>query len=713
MAIFTDVYICMRLLMMKAYILFLLLCLSFAIATAQSREIDSLQNLLKAAPNDTTKILLLNSLSIQISRSGKYDSAIAMAEKAEKAAEKLAYKKGIANTLMTISIAQYRLGNYNSALEYAFRALAVFQDMKSKRGIAYASTGIGDAYTQLCKYSKSLEYDMKSLAIYQELGEKQRIMYNLRSISINYNYLGNYSDALSYALKALPICLELNNKKILSNLLSDIGSVYYRKRDYENALKYYNRSLKISDSTGEKILSAYSLNSIGNIHEDNERNYDAALESYSKALVLFKEVKYSIGVTFSLIDIGRIYRVQGNYSEALENESEALDMARKINYPTLIAKSHMELGFLDMQSKSYKQAKVHFDSALVISKNIGVKDVTKDAYRGLFQLDSTMRDYKTALENYKQYIVYKDSIDNDANEKKIVQAEMNYEFEQKQAAEKLEQNKKDAIRDAEETRQKAKNKIALGLIASFSIILALLVIVIFQRMKGAEKKKLLAEQQKSWLELKALRTQMNPHFLYNTINSIQSFILKNDTKSSANYLNQFARLMRGVLENSRKDKITLAEEMEGLYNYLDFETMRFSDKFNYQIVVDEKLDKAKTLLPPLLIQPYIENAIWHGLMPLSSGGGQVNIIFEKVNNHIKCTVDDNGIGRKAAKEIKNDSMHKSLGMSIVAQRMESMNKMYQWDMKVDITDKQNDYGISTGTKVEIYLPLILNTVLYD
>ncbi len=702
----------MSLLKMKAFVLFFLCCLSITTIPAQSHEIDSLKNLLKTAPNDTTRILLLNSLSKQLYESGKYDSALVIAEKSEKLAEKISFIKGEGFALLCVAASHYYQGSYSTAKDYALKALNIFEEIKNKRGIANASSNLGAYYSQLCNYSKSLEYMLKALPIYEELKDKKNIAYNLINIGINYYYLGDYSDALNYDLEALPICRELNLKKALSSVLNDIATDYASKGEHKNALKFFNQSLKISDSIGDKISSAHSLSNIGSIYEELG-DFSTALKNHFKALALFKEVKYSIGVTFSLINIGRIYKEQGNYTAARENEFEGLDMAKKINYSRLIAKSHLELGDLDIHSKSYKEAKIHFDSALIISKNIGVKDLIKSAYDGLFQLDSTIRDYKTALENFKQYIVYKDSIDNDANEKKIVQAEMNYEFEQKQATEKLEQNKKDAIHDAEETRQKAKNKIVLGLIASFSIILALLVIVIFQRMKGAEKKKLLAEQEKSWLELKALRTQMNPHFLYNTINSIQSFILKNDTKSSTNYLNQFARLMRGVLENSRKDKITLTEEIEGLYNYLDFETMRFSDKFNYQIVVDEKLDKAKTLLPPLLIQPYIENAIWHGLMPLSSGGGQVNIIFEKVNNHLRCIVDDNGIGRKAAKEIKNDSMHKSLGMSIVAQRMESMNKMYQWDMKVDITDKQNDYGISTGTKVEIYLPLILNTVLYD
>lgn len=400
----------------------------------------------------------------------------------------------------------------------------------------------------------------------------------------------------------------------------------------------------------------------------------------------------------------------------MENDYKALVLSRKIDYKRTIAKCYIELGRLDILKKNYKEAKIYFDSSLVISKNIEVKDIIQDAYRGLFQLDSAIANYKEALGNFKKYIAFKDSIVNEANQKKIVQAEMNYEFEQKQASAKAEQDKKDAIRNAEEIKQTAEyktQKIITILIASIAVILILLVIVIFQRMRGAEKEKLMVEQQKSWLELKALRTQMNPHFLYNTINSIQSYVLKNDTKSSVNYLAQFASLMRGVLENSRKDKITLSDEVEGLFNYLDFETMRFPSKFKYQIKIDNHLDKNKTLLPPLLIQPYVENAIWHGLMHMQDGIGQVTIIFEKIDGHIMCVIDDNGIGRKAAKELRNKLLHKPHGMSIVAERMESMNRMYHWDMKVHVIDKFNEDEVSTGTRVELYLPLILNTVLYD
>jgi hypothetical protein len=208
------------------------------------------------------------------------------------------------------------------------------------------------------------------------------------------------------------------------------------------------------------------------------------------------------------------------------------------------------------------------------------------------------------------------------------------------------------------------------------------------------------------MELKALRAQMNPHFIFNAINSIQNFILKNDSDNAHRYLSRFSKLIRNVLENSEHEEISLQQEIETLDLYLQIESLRFGFKFNYKITVDEKIDKLSKV-PSMIIQPYLENAIWHGLMHKE---GERNLILEikkESGNFIHCIVDDDGIGRKKAAELKTTgkTLHTSLGMAITRDRLEILNKQYGILANVIITDKKDADGFATGTRIEIFIPL--------
>lgn len=205
------------------------------------------------------------------------------------------------------------------------------------------------------------------------------------------------------------------------------------------------------------------------------------------------------------------------------------------------------------------------------------------------------------------------------------------------------------------------------------------------------------------LELKALRAQMNPHFIFNSINSIQHFILKNDTDSAHKYLSKFSKLIRNVLENSKHEYITFSEEMQSLELYIELEQLRFSSKFNYSLMIGEGINPENILISPMIIQPYVENAIWHGLMNLKDKDGELIIGIEKRNGLLVCIIDDNGVGRKYSMELKEKSGHKSMGLALTNERVEIMNVLYHSHMKISIIDKLNEDGSSAGTRVEIFL----------
>jgi len=224
-----------------------------------------------------------------------------------------------------------------------------------------------------------------------------------------------------------------------------------------------------------------------------------------------------------------------------------------------------------------------------------------------------------------------------------------------------------------------------------------------QFIKKQEQEKTEINKRISESELKALRAQMNPHFMFNAINSIQNFVLKNDSKSAQKYLTKFARLIRSVLENSKHELVWLNKEVEALELYVELEALRASFSFDYEFILEDNLSAENLFIPPMIIQPYIENAILHGIIPLSERRGMLSVKFSKEGTVLTCIIDDNGIGRKKAKEIRERKQlsHQSMGMSVTQDRIDILNQQnHNLLTKVVVIDKEIDNG-SLGTTVEI------------
>ncbi|MBL7814153.1 MAG: histidine kinase [Saprospiraceae bacterium] len=229
------------------------------------------------------------------------------------------------------------------------------------------------------------------------------------------------------------------------------------------------------------------------------------------------------------------------------------------------------------------------------------------------------------------------------------------------------------------------------------------------KQKEAETAQLRAEfQQKiAETELAALRAQMNPHFIFNCLNSLNLYILENKAELASDYLQRFSRLIRLVLENSRFERIPLSNELEALNLYMQMEVMRFKEKLTFYINVDAKIDTETTTIPPLLIQPFVENSVWHGLMHKLEGG-TIWINLNQITEGVLCVeVIDNGIGRAAAAQIKSKSAmrQKSFGMKVTSERIAAINQIYSIATKVDVIDLFDESGKATGTKVVIEIPL--------
>lgn len=225
------------------------------------------------------------------------------------------------------------------------------------------------------------------------------------------------------------------------------------------------------------------------------------------------------------------------------------------------------------------------------------------------------------------------------------------------------------------------------------------------RLKADYEKKL------AQVEMSALLAQMNPHFLFNTLNSIDSYIVKNESKKASEYLNNFARLVRLILQHSRSDYISLADELEALDLYLQMESLRFDNCFDYKIEVDDSLRTSSIVIPPMLIQPFLENAIWHGLRHLSKDPceGKILLKITRDGDYLRCIIEDNGIGREksaALKAGKSGNNHKkSMGMRITRDRIDLINKLRNVDARVEIIDLKDDNDKAAGTRVELTIPV--------
>ena len=221
----------------------------------------------------------------------------------------------------------------------------------------------------------------------------------------------------------------------------------------------------------------------------------------------------------------------------------------------------------------------------------------------------------------------------------------------------------------------------------------------------AEKNLLETQRQTAEMEMQALRAQMNPHFMFNSLNSINNFILKNDPDNASQYLTRFSRLMRLILDNSREEWVLLENEIKALQLYIEMEAIRFDNVFDYKISTALDVNPSSVIVPPMIIQPYVENAIWHGLLHRKEPGSKLEIDIWKNNGELFIKVQDNGVGREEAELLKSkfSSHKKSHGMKITAKRLDMVNKIYRVDARVKIDDLQNENRNATGTSVLLQL----------
>ncbi len=478
--------------MKKILLLILLFSFSSFPSIAQiSHGFDSLRKVLSLEKEDTNKVNTLNNLGDRFWKAGKYDSALLYTNRGLILAKKAGFEKGINDAYMTMGYCYIYQDNYTDAINKFQDALTLNQKSGNKKGIANSLGNIGKVYYFKGNFAQALNYELQSLTIFEEIQDKIGIAQSYGNMGNVYADEGNYPKATDYYLKALTYSQQAGDKHISANELGNLGGIYKEQNNLEKALECDQKALNLFKEIGDKNGSAIAIGNIGNVYY-SQGNYSKALENDTTALNLFQELGAKGGVARNLSNIANIYADLQNYAKALEYEFKSLESNRKIGNNNGTTLSLCGLGIIYLKENKYEEAEHYLDSSLIASKTSGIKYITANAYANLAQLDSGKGDYKKAWQDYKNYIIYKDSMVNEATIKKTTQEEMNYEFGRETDSTKAAQDKLNVI---------AEHKSQQQTVISISLLAGLLLVIIFsgfivRSLKIVQKQKLVIEKEK-------------------------------------------------------------------------------------------------------------------------------------------------------------------------------------------------------------------------
>ena len=543
---------------------------------------------------------------------------------------------------------------YDLAISAYKVSLQNFEMASSKLKLAYA-------------YTKNDEYQ-KSVDTYKSLNEKDLSNYEktvlYEGLGDAYLKLKNTQQAISSYEKGLEIAKKHLIAPKVTDLNSKIGEAYNLKGEVAKAKGYYNNSLKLAQQENKKRAVEEQVK----VAEFNSLNRD-----YDSEIQIRKDV------IETLEDIEK--------DSVLPNES-----------PLTIQKQNYKLGNAYLLNNDLDSAISYFEKSIEEADKKGDLEVKKDATRRASEVYYSLGEDEKGREAIDEF----KSVVDELYAKKIQELSQVARFsrnlaEQQNRITTLESDR--ALSKSKYELTQERNKRQQLIIYSLLGGLVLFLITGFLMYKYIKQQRLA----NNLLALKSLRSQMNPHFIFNALNSVNSFIATNDERTANKYLSDFSQLMRAVLENSEEDFIPLKKEIELLQLYTKLEHFRFQDKFEYSIDVDGTINVEEFQIPPMLLQPYIENAVWHGLR-YKKEKGHLNIAIKpKSKDEITITISDDGIGRTRSKQMKTENQKKqnSKGMNNIKKRVAILNEMYK--DKVDVTIEDYQQSEDAGTKVVVTL----------
>lgn len=512
---------------------------------------------------------------------------------------------------------------------------------------------------------------------------------------------GAFKESIEYYENAIKIAKQENIKKLIPSCYSGVASVFNTVGDIKG---YHDNLIKMADAgmaegdTSFAVRGYYLLGTslCGDTTTSERRNFRRADSLLRKSLNLALKIKDTISISSSMANLGWNFYLDFSYDSSIYYYERSLKYSVSGRLSSAAANSLGNLGTIYSDLKEPAKAVKYFQKGIEQAKKSNDLYDLWWIYRDMSIMYIRMQDTAKAYRCFVQFKKFHDQYQNRTNIQGLSDARIRYEADTHR-------------KEVELLSLRLKNNRLLNYGFTGLILLAgAMGFLLFRGSKLKSEHRIAEMNQKiSEITQANLRQQINPHFIFNTLNSIQYYMYQHDKLATNNYLTKFSSLMRKVLDNSQHTSVPLADELNALNLYLELESMRFKGKFEYKINVDEEIDPLMHKIPTMLIQPYVENSICHGIMPKEEKG-YVRVDLKLNHEFILCTIEDNGIGRDAARERnqKKDSNHNSLGTQITKNRLELVNELYGTSLKTIYTDLRNENGEPSGTRVEIHIPII-------
>lgn len=477
----------------------------------------------------------------------------------------------------------------------------------------------------------------------------------------------DYEKATKFYLKSLEgFSKSENNADKIPAVYNNIGLIYYVQENFNKALEYYQKTINYIDSSNYDGKDTHYYNALMNTGVIySEKNEFSKAKSYLQELPKFYEDNNDLmGLAYTYQTLGMIAAEEHNLNLVEEYFGRAIRASEVTNIPTI--KVSVLLGASSGYSKieNHQKALAYAQRADSLISKYELPDLydLMSAKEIIAQSNYSLKNFKKSYEVLQERITIGDSLY--SSEMSAANQELIEKYQSEQKEQEIELLKeKDKVSQLELSRKDDRLKVRTYFILFLSLIIILLIVIsffIYRQIRLKQQKKAVQ------LEHKALRTQMNPHFIFNSLNSIQRMYVEGNTDEANDFLTEFSGLIRNILENSNYNKIALNEEISTLKSYLELEKLRTKDKFDFTITVDESIDPYNYQVPPLVIQPFVENAIWHGILP-GDRKGEIQVKLTKVGDRIHVEVMDNGVGFSA----ENTKKHESKGIKITEKRIGS------------------------------------------
>jgi tetratricopeptide (TPR) repeat protein len=553
---------------------------------------------------------------------------------------------------------------------------------------------MGVMFRQIGKPSESEEIHLHALELSKTYNDTINMMMSLNNLGVNARRIDDLKKASDYHIEVLNLSSKFSNKSNVTKkstciALNSIGNINISLKQYDKAIEVFKQSNAIEQTMNSAIGQAINHANIGEAYELSGK-LDSAKQHYIQSLEFNVIAESNLGIALCNNNLGTIYLTEQKYDQAITYFEKAIPLMRTTGdkYHLIISLQSAAKAWIG--KKEYRKASVFLDEANQLAYAINSKVFLKEGFNLLSKIKEATGNYQEALKLVNLSHQYSDSIFNEENQRHLIDIQTRYETEQKEQQIAL-LNSDNELKNTRLKYQKLviwSGSIAFILITSFSWF-----------MVWIRRKRQHVHQVE--LEQKLLRSQMNPHFIFNSLGAIQSYMMKNDGRKAAFYLSSFSSLMRSILKNSREEWITLQEEKQTLENYLNLHQLRLGEKLSYSVFISEEIDPKGIAIPPMLIQPFIENAIIHGIEKTDKNGF-ITLSFEKERNLLKITIDDNGPGFDNLSPKQN---HISYALQIFKERVINLKRNFGLEISYNIIDKRLVGNQNSGTLVTVKLTL--------